>query len=137
MTGVSELITFKQGVSETSESRSKPSVSFDKSCTDIQISVKRLLGYAYAPWVREVGVTVAVDNVHRNGTQHPHWRLVGRRPDLRSLLMETQGKEHSSLWFYCVYLGEMAEEWFWQFLLGFQMDSSQCWGSSVGGVVDN
>lgn len=80
---------------------------------------------------------MAVNNVHRNGTKHPHWRLVGRRPDLRSLLLETQGKEHSSLWFYCVYLGERAEEWLWQFLLNFQVDSSQCWGSTVGGVVGN
>lgn len=72
--------------------------------------MKRLLGYAYAPWVIEDGIIVAVDNVHRNGAQHPPWRLVGRRPDLWSLLLETQGKEHNSLWFYCVYLGEMAEE---------------------------
>lgn len=109
--GVSELITFKLCISKTSEPRSKPSVSFDKSCIDILKSMKRLLGYAYAPWVIEVGIKVAVDNVHRNVAQHPHWRLVGWRPDLQSLLLETQGKEQSSLWFYCVYLGEKAEEW--------------------------
>lgn len=44
MTGVSELITFKLGVSETSEPSSKPSVSFDKSCTDIQIISEAITG---------------------------------------------------------------------------------------------
>lgn len=36
--------------------------------------------------VIEVGVPVAVDNAHRNGTHHSQWRLVGRRPDEGSLL---------------------------------------------------